>query len=70
MNKIAIKNYFFEEGRGIRIVDLPGWLDWSSGNQTKYKVALPMIQRGFVWKPNQIIELWDTLLRGMPIGSF
>lgn len=70
MNKIAIKNYFFEEGRGIRIVKLPDWLGWSSGKKdAEYRVALPMIQRGFVWKPNQIIELWDTLLRGMPIGS-
>ncbi len=28
-----------------------------------------MIQRGFVWKPLQIIELWDTLLQGLPIGA-
>ena len=30
-------------------------------------LVLPPIQRGFVWKPNQIKELWDSLLRGMPI---
>ena len=28
-----------------------------------------MIQRNFVWKPQQIIDLWDSLLQGMPIGS-
>lgn len=34
-----------------------------------YVLALPPIQRGFVWKPYQIQELWDSLLRGMPIGA-
>jgi len=31
---------------------------------------LPTVQRGFVWKPYQIENLWDSLLRGYPIGSF
>jgi len=31
---------------------------------------LPAIQREFVWKPDQIIRLFDSLLRGYPIGSF
>lgn len=34
------------------------------------KVELPSIQRGFVWKSKQIEDLWDSLLRGYPIGSF
>ena len=34
------------------------------------KVALPTVQRGFVWKPYQIENLWDSLLRGYPIGAF
>ena len=33
-------------------------------------VALPTVQRGFVWKPSQIENLWDSLLRGYPVGSF
>jgi hypothetical protein len=33
-------------------------------------VELPKVQRGFVWKPNQIEDLWDSLLRGYPIGAF
>ena len=33
-------------------------------------VELPALQRAFVWKPNQIESLWDSLLRGFPVGSF
>lgn len=36
----------------------------------KGKIELPAIQRGFVWKPYQIENLWDSLLRGFPIGCF
>jgi uncharacterized protein with ParB-like and HNH nuclease domain len=34
------------------------------------KYLLPMIQREFVWDDEQIINLFDSLLRGYPIGSF
>jgi len=33
-------------------------------------VELPKVQRGFVWRPYQIEDLWDSLLRKYPIGSF
>ncbi|MGL4346677.1 MAG: DUF262 domain-containing protein [Chitinophagaceae bacterium] len=33
-------------------------------------VSLPSIQRGFVCKPNKVETLWDSLLRGYPIGFF
>ncbi len=32
--------------------------------------VLPAIQREFVWNRNQITQLFDSLLRGYPIGSF
>lgn len=32
--------------------------------------VLPAIQREFVWKPAQVEKLFDSLLRGYPIGSF
>jgi len=38
-----------------------------SGNQT---VKLPELQRGFVWNTSQVETLWDSILRGFPIGSF
>lgn len=34
------------------------------------KVELPALQRGFVWKVSQVETLWDSILRGFPIGSF
>ena len=49
---------------------LPEYLAWATGNgEQKKKLLLPPIQRGFVWKPKQIVDLWDSLFRGMPIGS-
>ena len=33
------------------------------------KILLPSLQRGFVWKPNQIEALWDSIFRGFPIGA-
>lgn len=30
---------------------------------------LPNVQRGFVWKPSQIENLWDSLLRKFPSGA-
>jgi len=34
------------------------------------KYLLPAIQREFVWEQDQIIKLFDSLMRGYPIGSF
>lgn len=57
------------QGSKIEIVKVTDWLKWCSAQVPDRYVALPMIQRGFVWKPHQIIDLWDSLLRGMPVGS-
>lgn len=32
--------------------------------------VLPAIQREFVWRPDQVCQLFDSLLRGYPIGAF
>jgi hypothetical protein len=31
---------------------------------------LPAIQREFIWPPNKVVQLIDSILRGYPIGSF
>lgn len=33
-------------------------------------LVLPAIQREYVWKPSQVVRLFDSILRGYPIGSF
>ena len=47
------------------------YLNWASSGPGTYQrdLAMPPIQRGFVWKARQIQDLWDSLLRGMPIGA-
>lgn len=47
------------------IFDIKGWMTQKSSN-----VTLPTMQRGFVWRPAQIEKIWDSILRGFPIGSF
>ena len=37
--------------------------------QPKVLAGLPSLQRGAVWRPNQVELLWDSILRGFPIGS-
>ena len=39
------------------------------GSQTR-PLYLPAIQRRFVWERNQICELFDSMMRGYPIGTF
>ena len=60
---------FFENGP-IRNVSLPQWMEWASGKDgADHAVVLPMIQRGSVWAPHKLMDLWDTLLRDMPVGA-
>lgn len=33
-------------------------------------LVLPAIQREFIWEESQIVRLFDSILRGYPIGSF
>lgn len=47
------------------IEDISKWMLDGAG-----KVKLPAIQRGFVWRVDQIENLWDSIFRGYPIGSF
>ena len=37
---------------------------------TGNEIYLPAIQRKFVWKNPQIESLFDSIMRGYPIGTF
>jgi len=45
--------------------------DWQLNPEAKstFSVDLPRLQRGFVWETSKIMDLWDSILRGFPIGS-
>jgi hypothetical protein len=36
----------------------------------KNQFVLPAIQREFVWRPEQIARLFDSIMQGFPVGSF
>ena len=36
----------------------------------KHGYVLPAIQREFVWRPEQICRLFDSLMQGYPFGAF
>lgn len=36
----------------------------------EHRLILPAIQREFVWKPSQVIRVFDSIMRGYPVGSF
>ncbi len=57
------EDFFRDEA--VRTVTLSDWMKWAC----EQRVVLPMIQRGSVWAPHKLLDLWDTLLRGMPIGA-
>jgi len=42
----------------------------ADNNTLPCTATLPALQRGAVWKPAQVEALWDSLLRGFPIGAF
>jgi hypothetical protein len=44
--------------------------DWQlAPEKCEFLVELPKLQRGFVWEPAKVMDLWDSILRGFPIGS-
>jgi hypothetical protein len=36
----------------------------------EHKLILPAIQREYVWKPSQVVRVFDSIMRGYPVGSF
>jgi len=61
---------------GMKLLDLIDWVWQSSGVLNNEPgpvgmpiVALPPVQRSAVWRPRQVVNLWDSLMRGLPIGT-
>ena len=51
----------------IKLYDIAGCNLYNKNVNSKFKI--PNIQRGLVWKSMQMELLWDSILRGFPIGS-
>jgi hypothetical protein len=51
---------------------IASWFRWNARTPeppAPMIASIPKLQRGLVWNPSQIELLWDSLLRGFPIGS-
>lgn len=62
---------------GVRLFDLIDWVRASdhvlSGGKPPEAmpvIAMPPVQRTAVWRPKQVLDLWDSLMYGLPIGAF
>ena len=69
---------------GVRLFEFINWADasfrWIENYASKFRrdddvpehglLALPPMQRSAVWRAKQVLDLWDSVLSGMPIGSF
>ena len=64
---------------GMPAIDFMAWAGASTTVMTSIEkqptppygvLALPAVQRTALWSPRQIVDLWDSLFRGLPIGSF
>lgn len=56
-----------------KMLELSAIASWQVPNahkDPKILATLPSLQRNPIWKPKQIEELWDSLVRGFPVGSF
>lgn len=61
----------FSEG-DVETVSLLDYVGWShqENDARENLIQLPPLQRDAVWKIGQVERLWDSLLRGFPIGNF
>jgi hypothetical protein len=62
----------FSNGHTIQQIRLIDTVDWRRGSLQcrgrSTRLLLPPIQRSLVWSNEQIINFWDSLLRGYPTG--
>ncbi|MDR2743989.1 MAG: DUF262 domain-containing protein [Desulfovibrio sp.] len=49
--------------------EIAGW-QINAKKTTGIEVAMPAMQRGYVWSASQVEGLWDSLVRQLPVGSF
>lgn len=60
-------NDLFSEGRIVETFTAQQVVAWTKG-VGESRLFLPPIQRSVVWRNTQVINYWDSLLRGYPAG--
>jgi hypothetical protein len=54
----------------LSLRDIASWTPGACEEvQTSIRASIPALQRGLVWSPQQNELLWDSILRGFPIGA-
>ena len=67
------RDFVAGEAKAFSVLELLGWIKQS---QTKSSwghqppLTLPPLQRNGIWRPRQVLDLWRSVLDGMPIGLF
>jgi hypothetical protein len=52
------------------LLEIASWTPGVSEDlEPKIRASIPALQRGLVWSPQQNELLWDSILRGFPIGA-
>lgn len=72
-------NDLFGPGQSIKSLRLADYLQWASDSDDAMArsagvpawgiLALPPVQRTALWRPKQMADLWDSIFRGLPIGT-
>lgn len=62
-------NFLFLSAYDVAGWQLPSLLERSE-IKSSCRAMLPALQRGAVWKPRQVEILWDSIVRGFPVGAF
>jgi hypothetical protein len=69
----------FETNEPVKGLNLITFLEWARASfewgheQPPHGwglLALPAIQRNPAWNPRQVVEVWDSVFRGLPLGAF
>lgn len=62
---------FSSDPKFLTLPQIAGWqIDTKPACVGEIVADLPALQRSAVWNVRQIEELWDSILRGFPIGAF
>ena len=68
----AVRTPSFEGHKviGYPLMNFLKWTKDSSDLRKPGSLSLPPVQRSSLWRPRQVLALWDSLLRGLPLGLF